>query len=263
MENLFSSAEMAKGYAAARPAVHGLILAEVRRNLGEGAQAARALDVGCGSGLSARELLPFCTTCIGVEPAVSMLKVARNVAKGADFVAGSAERLPFADGSIELMTAAGSLNFCDVERAFPELLRVLAGGGRLVVYDFSPGRRMRNSDALEEWFAEFQRRYPPPENAALNLDPEKLAGLARGLLRGPYADFEGGLTLEAEFYARYMMTETNVAHAVRSGADSGEIRNWVETALRPVFAGRPREVLFNGYWAVFEKPSSETTRPAP
>ena len=160
MENLFSSAEMAKGYAAARPAVHGLILAEVRRNLGEGAQAARALDAGCGSGLSTREPLSSGAACIGVEPAVSMLK------------------------------------------------------------------------------------------------------LARGLLRGPYADFEGGLTLEAEFYARYMMTETNVAHAIRNGADS-EIRSWVETALRPVFAGRPREVLFNGYWAVFEKPSSETTRPAP
>lgn len=263
MENLFSSAEMAKGYAAARPAVHALILAEVRRSLGAGAQAARALDVGCGSGLSTRQLLPFCTTCIGVEPAVSMLKLAQEVAPGAEFVAGGAERLPFADGSINLITAAGSLNFCDVERAFPELLRVLADGGRLVVYDFSPGRRMRDSDGLEKWFSEFQRRYRPPENAAVDLDPEKLAGLARGLRRGPYADFEGGLTLDAEFYARYMMTETNVAHAVRNGADAVEIRSWVETTLRPVFADRPREVLFNGYWAVFEKPNSETTRPAP
>lgn len=263
MENLFATADMAQGYAAARPAVHGLVLREVWKSLGQGVRAARALDIGCGSGLSTRELLPLCGKCFGVEPAVSMLRLARAVAPGAEFAAGSAERLPFADGSMELMTAAGSLNFCDVERAFPEMLRVLAEGGRLVVYDFEPGRLMRDSDALEQWFGEFQRRYPPPVNAAVHLDPERLAKLARGFTCGPWARFEGGLALEAEFYGRYMMTETNVAQAARRGGDAGEIRAWVETTLRPVFAGRPREVLFDGYWAVFGKPSSERTRPAP
>jgi SAM-dependent methyltransferase len=263
MESLFASAEMARGYAAARPAVHGLILQEVWQALGPGARAERALDVGCGSGLSTRELLPVCGRCFGVEPAVSMLQLAREVAPGAGFVAGGAERLPFSSGVFGLITAAGSLNFCDVEGAFPELLRVLEPGGRLVVYDFSPGRRMRGSRALGEWIEEFQRRYPPPAHAAVTLDPERLAELARGFVRGPHARFEGGLTLDVEFYARYMMTETNVADAVRHGADAGEIRGWVETTLRPVFAERPREVLFDGYWAVFEKPSSATTRPAP
>lgn len=263
MENLFASAEMAKGYAASRPAVHGLILNQVWEALGKDAETKAVLDLGCGSGLSTRELLPGCGLCYGVEPAVSMLALAREVAPAARFAAGRAEQLPFRNGSFGLATAAGSLNFCDVERAVPELLRVLAPGGQLVVYDFSPGRRMRGSGALEAWFEEFQRRYPPPVAAAVPLDPERLAELAQGFTRGPHAAFEGGLMLEEEFYARYMMTETNVAQAVRQGADGGEIRAWVETTLRPVFEGRPREVLFEGYWAVFGKPSSERTRPAP
>lgn len=254
MANLFASAEMARGYAAARPQVHGLILADAWRTLGVDRVAGRALDVGCGSGISTRALQPVCAKCVGVEPAVTMVQIAGAVAPGAAFVAGAAEQLPFADSSFELITAAGSLNYCDVERAFPELLRVLAGGGRLVVYDFSPGRRMRGSAALEEWFAEFQRRYPPaPAGPAL---PPGLAG-------GRWTEFEGALELDAEFYARYMMTETSVAQAVREGADLAAIRAWIEASLRPVFAGRPREVIFEGYWTAFEKPSSATTRPAP
>lgn len=263
MENLFASAEMAQGYASARPPVHGMILKEAWERLGVMHVEGRTLDVGCGSGISTRELIKISGRCIGVEPAVSMLLRAREAAPGAEFAAGRAESLPFAEGSIELMTAAGSLNFCDVEQAFPEMLRVLADGGRLVVYDFSPGRRMRGAEALEKWFGEFQRRYPPAANAALTLDPARLAELAQGFERGPYAWFEGGLEMEGRFYADYMMTETNVARAVREGTGADEIREWVERTLRPVFGGRPREVLFNGYWAAFEKPSSARTRPAP
>jgi SAM-dependent methyltransferase len=254
MANLFASPEMARGYAAARPPVHGLILKEAWRALGIVRVAGRALDVGCGSGISTRELLAAGAECVGMDPAVSMVQLAGSVAPGAAFVAGGAEQLPFADSSFELITAAGSLNYCDEARAFPELLRVLAESGWLVVYDFSPGRRMRGSRALEEWFAEFQQRYPPPPAGP---------ALAPGYGGGRWEKFEGALELDERFYARYMMTETCVAEAVREGANPHEIRAWIEESLRPVFAGRPREVVFDGYWAAFAKPSSATTRPAP
>ncbi len=260
MKNLFARTEMAEGYATARPAVHGLILEQAWRALEWRRRPGWALDVGCGSGLSTKALLGWCEHCVGVEPAVEMLRLARRVAAPADFATGSAECLPLREESMAVITAAGSLNYCDAERAFPEMLRVLAEDGTLVVYDFSPGRRMRGTDRLEQWFEEFQRRYPPPPYRGLHLDPERLAELAAGFARGPFASFEDSLPLDAEFYGRYMMTETNVAHAASLGADQSEIRAWVEKTLRPVFDGRPQEVVFEGYWAAFYKPSSRSTR---
>ncbi|MBI4889097.1 MAG: class I SAM-dependent methyltransferase [Acidobacteria bacterium] len=260
MEDLFGGTAMAEGYASARPAVHALILAEVWKALEWNRRPGWALDVGCGAGLSTRALRPWSERCVGLEPAQEMLRVARREAAEARLVGGSAECLPLRAESVSLISAAGSLNFCNVERAFEEMRRVLAGGGALVVYDFSPGRRMRVSERLERWFEEFQLRYPRPAQGGVHLDPARLAELASGFERGQHSEFEGSLKLEADFYARYMMTETNVAHAVRQGVGLGGIREWVETTLRPVFEGRPQEVVFEGYWAVFYKPSSERIR---
>jgi hypothetical protein len=61
--------------------------------------------------------------------------------------------------------------------------------------------------------------------------------------------FEIGLTLTPEFYLDYAMTETNVAAAVRRGVPISEIRQWCQDTLGPVWEGRPREVLFRGYYA--------------
>jgi ubiquinone/menaquinone biosynthesis C-methylase UbiE len=119
----------------------------------------RAVDVGCGAGVSTKALTGMAAAVIGVEPAAGMLRGSGAVAPGAWFVAGAAERLPLAGGSCELMTAAGSLNYVDLEAFFPEALRVLTPEGTLLVYDFSPGRRFREGGGLQAWFEEFQRRY--------------------------------------------------------------------------------------------------------
>ena len=128
MENLFASAGMAAGYASSRPPVHRLILEIAWPCLAGHQPPQRALDLGCGSGLSTRALLPLAAQCFGVEPAVSMLRQASAVAPVAAFAAGSAEQLPFGADSMDVITAAGSLNYCAVEQAFPEMLRVLKPG---------------------------------------------------------------------------------------------------------------------------------------
>ena len=47
----------------------------------------------------------------------------------------------------------------------------------------------------------------------------------------------------------YVLTETNVAAAVRQGAVRSEIRTWCAETLAPVWNGKPRDVLFHGYFA--------------
>ena len=169
-------------------------------------------------------------------------------ARGAVTAAG--EAMPFVERSVDLLTAAGSLNYArDLDATLREASRVLATGGVLAVYDFSPGRSFADSDGLDVWFEAFTTRYPFPATQARPLSPALLAEAAPGfdLRRGE--PFEFPLTLAPAFHVDYMLTETCVQDAVRGGTPLESIRAWVIETLAPVFDGRPRDVLFRGYLA--------------
>jgi hypothetical protein len=119
----------------------------------------------------------------------------------------------------------------------------------LLVYDFSAGRSFRDTTVLDQWFAEFFVRYPPPAHEARDLSPETLAHVGAGFRLGEHEEFEIALRLTPEFYLDYVLTETNVAAAVRRGGDLTEIRQWCAGTLAPVWRGETREVLFRGYFA--------------
>ena len=233
MAALFSSASMALGYARSRPPLHERIVA-----LAGLPRCSRALDIGCGSGLSTRALAGTATTSIGIEPVEAMVKVAPQVAPGASFVHGRAEALPFAARTFDLLTAAGSLNYVDLDLFFLEARRVLAKNGLLFVYDFSQPR--------DDSFSQFTTRYPPPPGHARKLDPDILAALPSGFRLTRSQSFEIPLPMSPAAYIDYAMTETNVAHAIAQGTPEAEIRRWCTDSLHTT----PRDVLFPGYFAV-------------
>lgn len=243
---------MAAGYATARPPVHAVVIDKVREAYCGRLQPRRALDIGCGAGLSTKPLTAIAGQCVGLEPSVTMLRFARTIAPAARFIAGVAESLPFRAGSIDLMTAAGSLNYVSFNHFFPEALRVLDPGGCLVVYDYSAARSFHSSEDLDLWFGRFRARYPKPRSEALKLTPEILERLDTGFRLGPHEYFETGIKMTWQAYAAYMMTETNVAKAIREGEREEAIRDWVESTLPPVFDGRERQVVVRGYYACLE-----------
>ena len=249
MSNPFGTDDMAAGYATSRPAVHPRVIEQAYRQLGRTQPFERALDIGCGAGVSTRALDGFVKSCIGLEPAQAMLKWVETLAPFADFVIGTAEAIPLCDRSVDLITAAGSLNYVNLDLFFPEAARVLLPNGVLLVYDFSPGKSFRSTSNLDEWFSIFQRRYPPPANEARELSPQVLAQLHSGFGVCTHQHFEIGITLTPEFYLNYVMTETNVASAVRSGASNAEIKSWCAETLASVWMDSEREVLFRGYFA--------------
>lgn len=262
MENLFASSDMAAGYAAHRPAVHPEVLRLASARI-DAATCTNVLDVGCGSGVSAKALqqsLPNSSHIVGLEPAVSMLRSARASGMLSSAVAGRAESLPFASRTFGLLTAAGSLNYTDdLSRFFSEAARVLHPYGALAVYDFSPGRIIAGEPALRHWFDhEFMVRYPRAKDNARFLDPSVLAGMtASSPLSMTWAhEFQISLTLDHEFYVNYMMTETNVAYAIRNGAEEDSIRRWCRDSLAPIFGGERKPIVFEGYIALFSPAST-------
>ena len=119
MPNVFDSPEMAAGYAMSRPAVHPRIIERITKLIPLANPVERALDVGCGVGLSTRPLQQIARFCLGIEPSEAMLKWAPKIAPGAALAVGRAEALPVCSRSIDLITAAGSLELCRSESVFP------------------------------------------------------------------------------------------------------------------------------------------------
>lgn len=247
MSNPFDVSHMAAGYAKARPAVHAHIIDRLRDWLGLTGPVDTALDIGCGAGLSTLALRRDARRLIGLDPSTAMVRQARATAPTACLTAAAAESLPVGDRTIDLMTAAGSLNWVDLARFFPEARRALKVSGTLAIYDFSPGRERRGDDRLEHWFDEFKRRWPSPP--AQPIVPNALPLASYGLRLQRDEAFTVGLELDPDFYLEYVLTETNVAAAVRAGVPAAEIREWCRRTLSSAFPDRGK-VLFRAYLAL-------------
>jgi SAM-dependent methyltransferase len=240
---------MAAGYAAARPPVHPHVLAQYFAQRGNG-RVELAVDLGCGAGLSTRAIQPYASRVLGLEPVAMMVRLARETVPRALFAAASGEALPLGDRSVDLITAAGSHNNVrDIDRCFDEMRRVLRADGAVLAYDFGAGRQFKGRGGLNEWFEAFLARHPYPASEARPLDPEILGGIAPGFELRRASPFVVGLSLSRPAYEAYILTETNVAAAIRDGETFERIAAWVHDTLPAFWADDSRDVLFEGYWA--------------
>jgi len=114
----------------------------VRLALSGAPQNARVLDLCCGSGdlcFLAEE--QGAEAVFGADFTLPMLAVAKRRrqegGRRSRFIQADALRLPFRDGSFDVLTIGyGLRNVADIPAALLEMRRVLAPGGRAVVLDF-------------------------------------------------------------------------------------------------------------------------------
>jgi SAM-dependent methyltransferase len=245
--NLYQSARLAAGYAYNRPPIHSYIIARLRERVRMTTRMRRALDIGCGAGLSTAALEPLVEMVVGLEPVATMLLHRTAVSTEAHFVIARAESLPFIAQSFDLVTAAGSLNYVDLELFFPEVKRVLIPSGGVAIYDFSEGRRLYDDHRLDDWYQEFRQRYPSPPGYPLAV--KDLPYSRYGLQLDTYEEFEVAMPMSLENYWLYALSETRVELAISRGTPEQEIRDWCRTTLSDIFDATPREVLFDAYIA--------------
>jgi SAM-dependent methyltransferase len=249
---LFAHERVARGYASARPFLHREAFARVRELIHPAAPVRRALDVGCGTGLSSVALLELASRVVGLDASGEMLRHATR-ADRLHYVAAPAEAMPFRSGSVDLVAACGSLDWVDLEAFLPRAAEVLASGGFLVALDFGDLGRSSEISGLERWYREvFQKAYPRPPAR----DP-KVTGEQAGRFgfTGPADhEFSSGWSFTAAQYAEFLMTESDVITAVEyGGQDADRVRRGLEAELETLFAERARQVAFGGYIQVLRR----------
>ena len=88
------------------------------------------VDVGAGTGKLTRLLPATRARVIAIEPVAEM----RAKLDGIEALDGTAEALPLADSSADVITVAQAFHWFDLDRALPELYRVLRPGGHLALF---------------------------------------------------------------------------------------------------------------------------------
>jgi SAM-dependent methyltransferase len=123
-----SFGDVATGYARHRPgypadAVRWLV----------GTSPGRVLELGAGTGLLTKDLLPLGHEVVASEPAAPMLGQLRAAAPAAKPVQSRAEAIPLPTSSVDVVVAAQAYHWFDDTRALPEIARVLRPGGVLAL----------------------------------------------------------------------------------------------------------------------------------
>ena len=104
-----------------------------------GLPAGVALDAACGTGRIAALLAGRGHRILGVDSSPDMLAKARERVPDGDFRPGDLTRLPFPDGSTDLVVCSLALTHApSLEPVMAEFARVLRPGGHVVISDIHP-----------------------------------------------------------------------------------------------------------------------------
>jgi SAM-dependent methyltransferase len=133
------------------------------------------LDIGCGAGLTTRDVARTAASVVGVDVSAPMLAQAsqrseRDGLRNISFVQADAQTHPFPAGQFDLaLSRFGTMFFADPVAAFTNIGRALRPGGRLVQLVWQSGDRQEWSVAIHDAFG----AKPPLDAKAFSLaDPE-------------------------------------------------------------------------------------------
>ncbi len=98
-----------------------------------GTSPGRVLELGAGTGKLTKSILALGHDVVATDPSAEMLAELRRSLPTAHTSVGTAESIALPSGSVDAVAAAQSFHWFDLDRALPEIARVLRPGGVLVM----------------------------------------------------------------------------------------------------------------------------------
>ena len=197
-------AEHRPGYAGAAV---GWALAPVRDR-----RPMRVLDLGAGTGKLTAALVALGAEVTAVEPDPAMLAELRRSLGSVRSLPGRAEEIPLADASVDAVLVGQAMHWFDLNRAIPEMARVLAPGGVLAAL-------WNVDDDRVDWVATLAQISKGEANVTLlrwreragHARLERLAAAGSGLFEMPeIGEFENGQRRIAESLLASIATHSNL-----------------------------------------------------
>lgn len=236
--NPFVYETAAERYAHGRPEYHELIIEKIRSTFEVDEMFARALDVGCGTGMSSRALRAIADRVDGLDSSAAMLAQAEPL-DGVYYHVGEAEELPFSSGSFEIATVSSAFHWFDRGQFLVESKRVLRPPAYLVVYENSFPGVMESNAEFTSWQQSYYDRFPrPPRDRSPFTDDDALAAGFEFVSRETYTNMIEFTPTELSLY---LSSQSNAIEAIERGSTSvDELRSWIEAEVTPFFGPQTR-----------------------
>lgn len=191
-------------YQSARPGYPVAAVAHMVRAL-RMTEARTVVDVAAGTGLFTREIAPFCRRLIAVEPSEGMRIEFDRQDLGVPVLDGFAEKLPFDDRSIDVVTVAQAFHWFNTTAALAEFTRVLVPSGGLGLVWNERDESVPWVDRLSHVMQWYERR---PYVVGMDFIPTlEEAGLVRIEMRG----FRHSQLLDKETLRRRVLSTSYIA----------------------------------------------------
>jgi SAM-dependent methyltransferase len=146
-------------YERARPGYPPDCIAWFAEHLGIG-PGRRVLDLAAGTGKFTRLLEPLGADLVAAEPVVGMQAILHATSPRVPVVSSTAEQLPFATGSLDVITVAQAFHWFDAPRALEAAAGVLRAGGRLGLVWNARDRSRPHVDALWSIMDRVEKKAP-------------------------------------------------------------------------------------------------------
>lgn len=134
-------------YERARPTYPPAAIDALQAELGVG-PGTRVCDLAAGTGKLTRLLTATGATVVAVEPVPGMRAQLEAVVAGVEVLDGTAERIPLADASVDVVTVAQAFHWFRFDEAMAEIARILRPEGGLAIV-------FNERDSRVPWVAEW------------------------------------------------------------------------------------------------------------
>jgi ubiquinone/menaquinone biosynthesis C-methylase UbiE len=225
----FHSKEAAEYYVKGRPYVQDEVIRRMKVFFDLEKPVEWALDIGCGTGLSAHALKEVANNIAALDISYNMVAIAPGD-KNIHYINAVAEHIPLATASCRLVTVSSAFHWFDERQSASELSRVLVSGGWLVIYHNHITCHQETFPEFERWYYDtFSERCPkPPRDYIIDLDCFRKSGIV--FLGEESCEKHVRFTLEQLTY--HLLSLTHVISAVEKGRETyQDIAKWLKAEM--------------------------------
>jgi SAM-dependent methyltransferase len=231
--NYFSHATAAARYAQGRPYFHPVVMERLVR-FTRCQRFNHALDVACGAGQSTQALAAIAERVDAIDNSAPMLALAPALAQ-VTYQEASAENLPFAENTFDLISVSSAFHWFDQDRFLGEAARVLRPRGWLLIYKNVFLGAMRENSEFKEWLDNvYLKKYKTPPRARKKLTCEYAGRF--GLNLAGRESHPNDVKMTEEQLTAYFLSQSNVIAAVEHGTEAiAVVAAWIDRGVRPYF----------------------------